>query len=641
MRTKPLAVLGGSVAIYAWSPPMLSTLAVAAAFVALASPAREDDLSPYRLSTIALSGQHAPGVPEHIFAQISFTSPFMYPQIGPSGIIRIPARAADATSSCKGIWTTLGPDHRELRLELLEGDPAAGTDGVFDGFGDSTVVSVPLAMNRCGDAAFNANLDLSTGSTTGTNQFGVWITSIDDDETGSSTSLVTRSAAPVPTIPGAEFGRILRQQLLLNDHGESVFFGALRSGSGGVTFANSSGIWMSTPGATPQHERTLVQLWRAGDPAPGIPGKMFSHLRWSPDTPFAFLDWNNQSTAAFVAPLVDEGSSSINPSPDEGLWTIAAGNLSLVARVGEARPGTGDARLVQFGRPILSDTGAIAFRATLVASEFGPFFNALCVSSDDQITIIARDGDPIEGLPGFSMRPGSINDPEPCINIAGDVLFTASIDPNPSGQTGAGSGLFHFHADTAHIELVAHSGLAVPGASGARFTSLRSHDRGRSYTLNGRGDIAFYAGIDTQHLGLFAKPAAMTRFVPIYITGHTQFAPDPVHNPADLRTVIDGIFLPSSRPYILPPSMDDRGTLVFGVKFLNETSGIFAADMQSAPGPRSPADLDGDEVVTVADFTILAASYGRTVPVGTPADINADGVVNASDFLILARELGE
>lgn len=55
------------------------------------------------------------------------------------------------------------------------------------------------------------------------------------------------------------------------------------------------------------------------------------------------------------------------------------------------------------------------------------------------------------------------------------------------------------------------------------------------------------------------------------------------------------------------------------------------------------ADLTGDGVASIADFTVLAANFGQGAPdCKSPweGDLNCDGVVNTADFTILAGDFG-
>ena len=58
-----------------------------------------------------------------------------------------------------------------------------------------------------------------------------------------------------------------------------------------------------------------------------------------------------------------------------------------------------------------------------------------------------------------------------------------------------------------------------------------------------------------------------------------------------------------------------------------------------APNP-CPGDVNGDGATDAGDFTILAGSFGLSVPAGTQGDLNDDGVVDAADFTILAGDFG-
>ena len=53
------------------------------------------------------------------------------------------------------------------------------------------------------------------------------------------------------------------------------------------------------------------------------------------------------------------------------------------------------------------------------------------------------------------------------------------------------------------------------------------------------------------------------------------------------------------------------------------------------------ADLDGDRAVGFADFNLLAAKYGKTVPAWSTADLDGDGAVGFNDFNLLAAKYGK
>ncbi|TVQ77774.1 MAG: hypothetical protein EA380_06970 [Phycisphaeraceae bacterium] len=58
------------------------------------------------------------------------------------------------------------------------------------------------------------------------------------------------------------------------------------------------------------------------------------------------------------------------------------------------------------------------------------------------------------------------------------------------------------------------------------------------------------------------------------------------------------------------------------------------------PPPGCPGDINGDGVVDLDDFIILAGNFGSTNALPSEGDINGDGVVDLDDFIILAGNFG-
>ena len=60
-------------------------------------------------------------------------------------------------------------------------------------------------------------------------------------------------------------------------------------------------------------------------------------------------------------------------------------------------------------------------------------------------------------------------------------------------------------------------------------------------------------------------------------------------------------------------------------------------------GLQDAGDTNGDNVVSIQDFNILRASFGKRegeTGYDSRADLNGDTVVNATDFSLLARNYG-
>jgi hypothetical protein len=309
---------------------------------------------------------------------------------------------------------------------------------------------------------------------------------------------------------------------------------------------------------------------------------------------------------------------------------------------GDPCPGTQGAVFEDFGRPVINIADDLAFRAVLQ----GGFGDApsrqgvLCAFRDGELSLISRDTQPAPNLPGrvfADQIPGWIG---PRMNDAGDLVFSSRL---AGAEATPRSALWKHLRNSDTVIPVALEGDGVTG-----FGSFEDDGSptvlNNAYAINAAGDIAFVnAGTDSPESsrGLWLCPRLTLEPVRICEPGVTRINVASEESAPDLRLVTtlvtwggsDGIISPS-------PRLSDDRDLAMTVRFEDGTYAVLLAHTRRAPGPRSPADLDGDEVVTAADFTILAASYGRTVPAGTPADINADGVVNAADFLMFARDFG-
>jgi len=91
---------------------------------------------------------------------------------------------------------------------------------------------------------------------------------------------------------------------------------------------------------------------------------------------------------------------------------------------------------------------------------------------------------------------------------------------------------------------------------------------------------------------------------------------------------------------------DGYDDVIAGVPFANAHWWGFPGATYVVFGPNlrhphfCPADIDGDAVVNVADFNILAAHFGREGVSGADGDLNGDGSVDVSDFNLLAAGFG-
>src|SRR5262249_22176058 len=107
-----------------------------------------------------------------------------------------------------------------LTLVARKGDPAPGTDGVFNGFTASGI-----SVNASGAVAFEASL--TGGTTTASNNTGIWVGA------PGSLQLIARAGSVAPGTAGALFGGVLGQNMLFNDAGRLIFGMILTGGDVG------------------------------------------------------------------------------------------------------------------------------------------------------------------------------------------------------------------------------------------------------------------------------------------------------------------------------------------------------------------------------------------------------------------------
>lgn len=274
-----------------------------------------------------------------------------------------------------GIWTDgSGP----LALLAREGSQAPGTPpGVNfggNGFGAPSI-------NAVGQAAFHANLQIG-GSVTGDNDSGIWA------QNGNSLDLVAREGDQAPGTPaGATFWTLLNPPAI-NIEGETVFVGSLRSGVGGVTSDNDTGIWVNRNGA-------LELVAREGSPAPGT----------SPSSNFSSF-----STRGSDLPVINAfgrvAFSAIMQGPNfgRGIWAEdLAGMLRLIVRQGDMlEVAPGDFRTVSSlsfrGEAVFEDSrrgsgfndlGQVAFHATFTDGSSGVFVSDVATIPEPATLLLA------------------------------------------------------------------------------------------------------------------------------------------------------------------------------------------------------------------------------------------------------------
>jgi hypothetical protein len=359
------------------------------------------------LSLVAASGDAAPDMPGQ---KISFFNQFGFNNAG-----NMTLRAALALSA------EVRPDNQfhtyiqtanGLEFVSRSGDPAPGVPGqvlgpleelIFNESGDIAFLcnigtSVTLALNHSvwkggvGQLGLIARAGEIPGTTTSTplitpvmdgsgnvaiaTDVGVWI--------GQPGNLapIAQVNDPIPGPGGLSFSGF-DQEVAINSAGRYAF--------GGHTSA-FSGIWSDRSG---QLQLELDNL----STVPGVP----SRLRFT-TTEGVVL---NDSNRIALRGMLNVGINGTIPSADSGIWSDAAGTMSLVAREGDAAPGAPAG--VNFGQfdvnsYVLNGQNQIAFANRLVGAGVN-FLNDVGIWATDSngtLQLIVREGDQIEVSPGIS-----------------------------------------------------------------------------------------------------------------------------------------------------------------------------------------------------------------------------------------------
>lgn len=499
------------------------------------------------IRTVALSGQHAPGLPDGgIFDRFDNIQNLVLNDAG---------QVAFLGNSGSSTWSE---GSGSLALVVTGGMQAPGLpNGVT--FSRSQYDVQGLVLNDAGQTAFGA----SAGSR------GIW-----SEGTGSLT-LVARGGDQAPGAPsGVNFGGGFSRPLI-NNAGQTAFTADL-SGSG-IDATNNQGIWSEGSGS-------LALVAREGDHAPGTPSGV--NFRFQAGVPLRPV-LNDAGQTAFPAFLTGEGVDATN---GEGVWSEGSGTLAPVARSGSPAPGTTSGvnfRNFNFGvaeqRLALNSAGQTAFEATLSGTDVNSFNNnGIWSEGSGTLALVAREGDHAPGTPsGVIFRDSSNSSTgtlrafeQPRINDAGQTAFLANIADSAGARIGSGIWL----ADDGNLTLVARTGDLAPGMpDGVNFGGVPTYD----FQLNNAGQIAFAASF-TGGNGIWATD----RSGDLQLVARTGDQLEVV--PGDFRTIAQfnfPLFGSTGNGDGRPSAFNNRGQLAFSVSFTDGTAGIFVSNRVAVPEP--------------------------------------------------------
>lgn len=512
------------------------------------------------LQTIAVTGDQAPGAPAGVvFGRLGA------PTLNNNGEIRFAGQllgnGVDTTNDT-GLFAVDTADG--LSLLAREGDPAPGLPS-----GVSLDVSFSVQLNDSGQTVFIA--DLSGAGVNDTNDSALFF----DD--GAAIEVLVREGDPAPsTTTGVTFDSLFSPAL---NNGGQFGFSAILDGVGVNAFNNFAIFIGDSSGG-------VSLIARKGDPAPETPaGVNLGSLDFPPFGPAIFSDGGE---TAFVASLSGAG---VDASNDAAIFSGgSSGSLSLVAREGDAAPGT--AAGVSFGSlttPRINNNGETAFLAFLTGTGVDTTNNAAFFNeSNEALELVARAGDQAPGIAGdvtFGTQFGFAGARD-LFNEAGQTAFF--VDLNGTGVDETNDSALFSEDNNGDLALVARTGDQAPGTTpGIAFESFVD-----GATLNENGQIAFLAllteGVDPSTgdtippgIGLFAQDLTGELQL-IARDGDSIDVSDDPQTP-DLQTIgfIDFFSVLSEGV-----QFNDAGQVAFSV-FLDDisTGAIVVSDLVAIPEP--------------------------------------------------------
>jgi hypothetical protein len=191
----------------------------------------------------------------------------------------------------------------------------------------------------------------------------------------------------------------------INNAGQVAFITELADAQGQISSLTGRAIYLSSGSA-------LQLVAAAGQQAPGTPEGVKLALLMN-------LMLNERGQVAFVGVL--QGPGVVFGTNQVGIWVGEPGRVQLVARSGDAAPGTdGLPYRIGLDRFVLNREGGVAFAAGLSLADEG-----IWAGTPGAIQLVARTGKPAPA-PGTNIQ--SLDWPEqPVLNDLGEIAFAALL----------------------------------------------------------------------------------------------------------------------------------------------------------------------------------------------------------------------
>jgi hypothetical protein len=222
-----------------------------------------------------------------------------------------------------------------------------------------------------------------------------------------------------------------------------------------VVTVSAAGTFYGSTGSFTTANVELSTIFSRGSSAPGVPNGEFAS--------FGYPVINNSDNVAFQATLMT-GYGGVTSSTETGIWAAnSSGSITLVARQGEAAPGTAmtvtsgrttttaTATFASFSDPVYNDNGQVAFSATFNAGTAVPAGTATAIWSNASgpLSLVARLGESAPGGGKFTAFNGL------ALPDQGGVLLLATTG---SGTTGVWEG-----TTASNLQMLTYTGETLNG----------------------------------------------------------------------------------------------------------------------------------------------------------------------------------
>lgn len=347
--------------------------------------------------------------------------------------------------------------------------------------GDS---SVTLLLNNSGQTALYALAE---------NRRGIWL------DTSGTRQLVAITNGDQGLEQGATWSVL--ETPVLNSAGQLAFSGDTQGNLGNQP--SISGIWSGLPGQ-------LNAVAREFAFAPGVTaGRTFS----GSSSVFENPSINAAGVIAFAASSEDP---NITGDTGLGIWAGTSESLRLVMHSGGyALEHSKDLDLIDVSDPLISSSGAVAFRGQLRSGDgiSGNNDSGIWSEGSGGLSLIVQEGDPVSGLTGFVFGELFTQSASNlAINAAGQVAFEAVINNTVTQENSRAVFAQDPHGELQLIarrddtlEIAPHDSRTI---SDLRFVGGGGDDDGRSTGFNNRGQVAFYAAFEGGGSGVFVSDLA-------------------------------------------------------------------------------------------------------------------------------------